>query len=275
MSARQVPGAVALRAVLIDLDGTLLETAPDLAEAANEVRAEFGLAALPVARVAQFVGKGTDRLVHRALTDDLHGEVAEPDFLRAKASFEGHYRRLNGARATVFERVPDALARLRAAGLRLGCVTNKPREFTHALLQRTGLLAQLDLAVAGDEVARRKPFPDLVLEACARLGVRPAEAILVGDSANDVQAAHAAGCSCLLVETGYNEGEPVHALQGRPGVGGIFPRLVDAAEWILQSRAEPEAVSACEGRTAQGEAPGTGEAGGAATSAPAAGCALP
>jgi phosphoglycolate phosphatase len=226
-----------LRAILIDLDGTLLETAPDLAAAANQVRAEFGLPELAVARIAQFVGKGTDRLVHRALTDDLHGEVGAERFTPAKASFERHYRAVNGQRSSVFEGVPQALERLRAAGLRLACVTNKPREFTHALLERTGLLAQLDAAVAGDEVARRKPHPDLLLEACRRLGVAPAEALMLGDSENDVQAAHAAGCPCVLVETGYNEGEPVHALRDHAGVGGIFPRLLDAADWILRARA--------------------------------------
>jgi phosphoglycolate phosphatase len=226
----------ALRAVLIDLDGTLLETAPDLALAANQTRAEFDLPALATDRIAQFVGKGTDRLVHRALTDDMHGDVEEVRFVRAKASFERYYRAVNGTHSTVFDQVPEALARLRAAGLRLACVTNKPREFTQVLLERTGLLARLDTAVAGDEVARRKPHPDLILAACARLGVSPGEAILIGDSANDAQAAHAAGCCSVLVQTGYNEGEPVDGLKGEAGVIGIFPRLVDAAEWILRAQ---------------------------------------
>jgi phosphoglycolate phosphatase len=226
-----------LRAVLIDLDGTLLETAPDLALAANQMRAEFDLPALTVDRVAQFVGKGTDRLVHRALTDDPHGELEQGHFLLAKASFERYYRVANGTRSTVFDGVPEALGRMRSAGLHLACVTNKPREFTQSLLERTGLRARLDAAVAGDEVARRKPHPDLILEACARLGVAPGEAILIGDSANDAMAAHAAGCSSVLVETGYNEGQPVRELAGMAGVGGIFPRLMDAAEWILQTQA--------------------------------------
>jgi phosphoglycolate phosphatase len=224
-----------LRAALIDLDGTLLDTAPDLAVAANRVRSEFGLPDLAVARVAEFVGKGTDMLVHRALTDDLRGRVDDASFRRAKASFEGHYRKVNGTRSRVFDGVPQALERLREAGLRLGCVTNKPREFTLELLERMRLLAQLDTVVAGDEVARRKPHPDVILAACERLGVLPAATILIGDSANDAQAAHAAGCSCVLVETGYNEGEPVAALAGHPGVDGIFPSLLDAAQWVIQS----------------------------------------
>jgi phosphoglycolate phosphatase len=227
------PAAPALRATLLDLDGTLLDTAPDLALAANRVRGEFGLPALAVARIAQFIGKGTDTLVHRSLTDDLQGRVDDADFHRAKASFEEHYREVNGSHSRVFDQVPEGLQLLRAAGLLLGCVTNKPRAFTIPLLERTGLLGRLDVVVAGDDVARRKPHPDLVIEACARLRVLPAAVLLIGDSLNDAQAAHAAGSSSVLVETGYNEGEPVHELRDAPGVRGIFPRLHDAAVWAI------------------------------------------
>ena len=223
-----------LRAVLIDLDGTLMHTAPDLALAANRVRGEFGLPGLDEERISEFVGKGTDILVHRALTNDIHGRVGEDAFTRARAAFEEHYRAVLGTQSRVFERVPQALAGLQNAGLQLGCVTNKPREFTLALLEGAHLLSMLAVVVAGDDVPRRKPHPDLILEACSRLRTAPAETILIGDSANDAQAAHAAGCSCVLVETGYNEGESVHDLAGAPGVDAIFPSLFDAAQWILQ-----------------------------------------
>ena len=222
------------RAILVDLDGTLLDTAPDLAYAANRVRAEFGHAELPVQRIAQFVGKGTDMLVHRSLTDDLRGRAADDDFRRAKASFEEHYRFINGTRSQVFHQVTDGLALLRTAGMGLACVTNKPRQFTLPLLQRCGLLACLDHVVCGDEVARRKPHPDLLIEACARLRSVPQRALLIGDSLNDAQAAHAAGAASVLVETGYNEGVSVRELAGTAGVGGIFPSLYEAALWILR-----------------------------------------
>jgi len=223
-----------LRVTLIDLDGTLLDTAPDLAFAANRARAAFGLPELPVTRVAQFVGKGTDMLVQRSLTDTLDGRLDAADFVRAKAVFEEHYRVVNGTLSRVFPGVPEALALLRAAGLSLACVTNKPREFTVPLLERSGLMARLDVAVCGDEVARRKPYPDLVEEACRRLRAAPADAILIGDSANDAQAAHAAGSRSVLVETGYNEGESVHDLAHSDGVDGVFPTLLAAAQWILR-----------------------------------------
>jgi phosphoglycolate phosphatase len=224
-----------LRAVLVDLDGTLMDTAPDLAAAANAMRAEFGLPPLPVERIAAFVGKGADRLVHRALTDSLDGEANAEDFARGRASFYRHYHRTNGCATVVFERVPEALDALRARGIRLGCVTNKPREFTLPLLARLNLAQRFDAVVAGDEVKEKKPHPALLLEACARLGVVPAAARMIGDSINDALAARAAGMRVLLVETGYNEGESLSTLAGAPGVDAIVPTLFEAAQRLLAS----------------------------------------
>ncbi len=226
-------------AVLIDLDGTLMDTAPDLAAAANRMRADFGLLPLPLARIAEFVGKGAEVLVHRALTDDLDGR-AEPDqFERGRTAFYAHYHDENGAQAIVFNGVPQALQQLRERGLKLACVTNKPREFTLPLLEKVGLAGDFDAVVAGDEVAEKKPHPALLLEACRRLGVRPTEVTLIGDSVNDAQAARAAGARCVLVETGYNEGEGVAQLAGLQGVDAIFATLAEAAQWILRKPVTP------------------------------------
>jgi phosphoglycolate phosphatase len=225
----------ALRGVLVDLDGTLMDTAPDLAAAANRMRADFGLPPLPLARVAAFVGKGAEMLVHRALTDDLDGRADDGSFSRGRAAFYAHYHDENGRQAIVFERVPQSLALLRARGLKLACVTNKPREFTVPLLERMGLAPLFDAVVAGDEVAEKKPHPALLLEACRRLGLAPESVLLIGDSVNDAQAARAAGCSCVLVETGYNEGEDVAGLAGAPGLDAIVATLADGVSWLLQN----------------------------------------
>jgi len=233
-----------LDAVLIDLDGTLIDTAPDLAAAANAMRAEFGLQALPIERIAAFVGKGADVLVHRALTDDLAGRAGEEDFAAGKRAFYGHYHRENGRRAVVFERVPQALQRLRAAGLRLACVTNKPREFTLPLLERVGLAPAFEAVVAGDDVPEKKPHPALLLAACDRLGVMPSHALMIGDSVNDALAARAAGCPVVLVDTGYNEGERVASLAGQPGVDAILPSLLDAADHIVRNLASTRSPDA-------------------------------
>ena len=225
---------VELRGVLIDLDGTLMDTAPDLAAAANRMRADFGLPPLPLDRIAAFVGKGAEVLVHRALTDDLDGRAEPEAFARGRASFYAHYTVENGLQAIVFDRVPQALAQLRGRGLKVACVTNKPKEFTIPLLAKMDLARHFDAVVAGDEVAEKKPHPALLLEACRRVQLNPAEVMLVGDSVNDAQAARAAGCGCVLVETGYNEGEGVASLAGAPGLDAIFATLAEAVQWILQ-----------------------------------------
>jgi phosphoglycolate phosphatase len=226
----------AWRGVLIDLDGTLMDTAPDLAEAVNRMRTDLAMAPLPLERVASYVGKGADVLVHRALTDDLAGRASEHDFARGRALFFSHYHAVNGERSIVFAGVPQALRRLRAAGLRLACVTNKPREFTVPLLARVHLAPLFTATVAGDDVPEKKPHPALLLEACRRLQLAPADCLMIGDSVNDALAAHAAGCPVVLVETGYNEGASVHhlsSLDASARAEAIVPSLSRAAAIIL------------------------------------------
>jgi len=227
--------AVRARGVLIDLDGTLLDTVPDLAAAVNAMRADFGRAPLPVDQVASYVGKGADVLVHRALTESLDGRAADPDFRLGKDSFYAHYRRENGLKAVVFDGVREALALMRARGLALACVTNKPREFTHDLLARVGL-DDFDAIVSGDDTVEKKPHPAPMLRACELLKVAPRDAAMVGDSENDVLSARAAGCQVIVVETGYNEGRPVGELEA----DAIVPGLLDAARLIEPLRASPE-----------------------------------
>ncbi|MCA3220063.1 MAG: phosphoglycolate phosphatase [Burkholderiales bacterium] len=232
--------AHAWRGVLIDLDGTLMDTAPDLADAVNRMRADLGLPALPLERVAAYVGKGADVLVHRALTDDLAGRAGEEDFARGRALFFSNYHAVNGDRSIVFNGVPAALRRLRDAGLRLACVTNKPREFTVPLLDKVDLAQFFDATVAGDDVPQKKPHPALLLEACRRLHLAAVDCLMIGDSINDALAAHAAGCPVVLVETGYNEGASVHHLSAQlpdehaeARADAIVPSLSEAAALIL------------------------------------------
>jgi phosphoglycolate phosphatase len=228
-----------LRAVLIDLDGTLMDTAPDLADAANRMRADFGMPALTVERVAAYVGKGADVLVHRALTDDFDGRVGDAAFAAGRAAFYRHYHDTNGVHARLFDGALEALALLRDAGLRLACVTNKPREFTVPLLERAGLVPRFDAVLAGDDVRQKKPHPALLLAACERLGVAPRHAAMIGDSVNDALASAAAGMRVWLVRTGYNEGEDVGTLAARPEVapvvGAIVAGLFDAARLIVHA----------------------------------------
>jgi phosphoglycolate phosphatase len=115
-------------------------------------------------------------------------------------------------------------------------VTNKPREFTVPLLERLGMTKAFTVVVAGDDVAHPKPHPALLLAACERLGVLPGEALMIGDSLNDAQAAQAAGMKAVLVETGYNEGESLDSLRHDPTVLAVVSGLLDAARWVLRER---------------------------------------
>jgi len=220
-----------ITAALIDLDGTLVDSIPDLAQAANAMRAELDMPALPIATLTTFVGKGVDNLVRRTLAGSLDGP--EPDaslFERARDHFFHHYHLVNGTRTTIYPGVVEGLQAMRARGMRLAVVTNKPEQFTLPLLERTGLRPYFDAVVSGDTCERRKPDPMPMAHGCTLLGVDPAQAMAIGDSLNDSQSAQGAGLRVLLVPYGYNEGHDVRTLE----VDGIVSSLLEASHWAAQ-----------------------------------------
>lgn len=197
-------------AVIFDLDGTLVDSAGEIAEALNAALAELGLAALSDEDVAAMVGRGVRVLVERALTRlDAKGIDCDD----AIARFERHYAANVGTEARLFDGVREGLDRLRAANFRLAVVTNKPRMFTVKLLERLGVATLFYAIVAGDDGVRAKPAGDMLVAVCRKLGVEPAHALMIGDSENDVRAARAAGCPVWCVPYGYNEGRPPSALE--------------------------------------------------------------
>jgi phosphoglycolate phosphatase len=217
-----------IKAVLLDLDGTLLDTAPDLAAAANAMLAELGLGPLPARVVRDFIGRGIPHLVERCL--QAAGQPLPCARLEsALASFGAHYQRFNGRASAAFPGVPDALERMRTAGLRLACVTNKAAAFTAPLLEKSGLAPFFDAVVTADQVGTRKPHPGPFLHACRQLDVAPAAAAVIGDSANDAEAARAAGCRVLLVSYGYSEGRDVRSFDS----DGVVATLEEAADLLL------------------------------------------
>ena len=195
-----------LRAVLFDLDGTLLDTAGDLACAANRMLAKLGLPRREASEIRNFVGKGTAKLVERCLDDDPSRLV------EALEIFNLAYREESGRGTRIYPGVLDGIELLVGDGVLLGCVTNKPDAFTQPLLQKTGLAKYFATVVSGDTVARRKPDPMPYAYACAQLGVNCEQALVVGDSANDALAGRAAGCRVLCVPYGYREGQPLESL---------------------------------------------------------------
>lgn len=200
-----------VRAVMFDLDGTLLDTAADLSEAANRLFADLGLPPMSREEVTRCVGRGIPNLVKRLLTAARGCEPTSEDHAAMVEVFRAHYRDTNGRHARPFEGVIEGLDRFAAAGLPLACVTNKSAEFTEPLLEKTGLRGYFDLVVSGDTLANKKPHPEPLLHVCARFGIAPAEALLIGDSGNDIAAAREAGCRVFCVPYGYNEGVPVRA----------------------------------------------------------------
>ena len=195
------------KSVTFDLDGTLLDTVADLAEACRRMLEDLGEPARTPAEIHSFVGKGMVVLVERCLT-----RTRGPDSERLQAgiaSFKRHYTEVNGQQAALYPGVVAGLDAWRGAGLRLGVVTNKPGEFTEALLERRGLAAYFDVVVSGDTTPFKKPSPEPLLHACALLGSAPGENLHIGDSQNDIESARAAGCPVFCVPYGYNEGRAV------------------------------------------------------------------
>ena len=217
-------------AVLLDLDGTLMDTIPDLAHAANAMRESLGLAALPESLIATFVGNGIDNLIRRSLSHDHAPDALSPELLaRGKQAFYPAYHRINGTRSVLFDGVIAGLDLMRAGGLKMAVVTNKSTEFTLPLLELAGLSPYMDAVVCGDTLAERKPDPAPMLHACALLGVAPGRSVAVGDSVSDALSARAAGCAVLAVPYGYNHGNSVQTLD----VDAIVESIQAAALWIL------------------------------------------
>lgn len=190
-----------------DLDGTLLDTIADLAEACCLMLAELGEPPRTQAEVHSFVGKGMAVLVERCLT---HEAPPSPERLQAGIdAFRRHYQAVNGLLTEVYPGVREGLQLWKGSGLRLGVVTNKPAMFTEPLLARMGLADFFTVVVSGDTTASKKPHPEPILHACRALGVVPERNLHIGDSINDILAARAAGSPAFCVPYGYNEGKPV------------------------------------------------------------------
>jgi phosphoglycolate phosphatase len=210
------------RAVLLDLDGTLLDTAPDLLEAANGMLRDLGRPEVPMADVRAYVGRGIANLVKRLLAGRLDAaDDPAPPSAEAMECFKRHYAESNGRHTQVFPGVREGLDALRAKGLSLACITNKTEMFTGPLLERTGLAGYFRVVVAGDPLPRAKPDPMPLIWVCGHFDLKPKDMVFIGDSVNDVKAARAAGCPVLVVPYGYNEGQDVRDLDSDAIVASI------------------------------------------------------
>lgn len=221
----------AVRAICFDLDGTLLDTIPDLAAAANAMLEDLGLPTVARERVATFVGKGADRLIARML--EAAGQPAAPDsagFARARERFHLHYGRINGQAARLYPGVLAGLVQIRALKLPMAVVTNKPEAYIKPLLEAFGLGDYFDFLIGGDSLPVRKPHPGQLLEACRRWQLPPAQVLMVGDSLNDAEAARAAAMPVVMLPYGYNEGRPLSAVDA----DAVVADIAMLASWLVQ-----------------------------------------
>ncbi|MHB1565641.1 MAG: phosphoglycolate phosphatase [Acidiferrobacter sp.] len=228
-------------AVLFDLDGTLIDTASDIAHAANAMLAALHRPPYDEVTVKGWIGDGIARLIKRALTGTRDGEPDAALFAAAQTIFGDRYEAVIAEQSRPYPHAQATLASLRAAGFRLACITNKAARFTEPLLVAVGLREYFDVVLSGDSVLRTKPDPLPLTMGCERLGVSPAGAVVVGDSANDLRAARAAAMAAIAVSYGYHHGVDLVALGPVAVVDDLaaVPGLLQYDSGFVRPRAMP------------------------------------
>ena len=192
--------------ILIDVDGTLVDSVPDLHFCVDEMMKSLDMPLRGEAKVRTWVGNGVERLVRRALIDNLEGEPDDGLFEKAYPIFLELYAENTSKRSCLYPGVVEGLDYLQQAGYKLGCVTNKAEQFTVPLLKALGIFDRFGIVVSGDTLAEKKPHPLPLLHAAEFFGVKPEKALMLGDSMSDVKAARAAGFQIICMSYGYNHG---------------------------------------------------------------------
>jgi len=195
--------------VLIDVDGTLVDSVPDLAYCVDEMMKQLDMPVRGEGRVRHWVGNGVERLVRRALINQLDGEPEEALFQRAMPIFEALYAENTSKRSCLYAGVQEALDFLKTQDVHIGCVTNKAAQFTLPILRDLGISDYFEIVICGDTLEKKKPDPMPLLHAAKEMGVNPEQSLMLGDSMSDVKAARAAGFSIVCMSYGYNHGEDI------------------------------------------------------------------
>ncbi len=199
-----------IAALFFDLDGTLVDSVPDLTAAINVMLRQLELPAREEVQVRAWVGNGMDNLIRRALVGEMDGSRADPElFARAKPLYRAAYADHISVYSALYPGVREGLADLNAVSFPMACVTNKPAEFARPLLERLGIGEFFATVVGGECIPQPKPAPDALLLCAERLGIPVAQGLMVGDSINDVGAARNAGCPIVCVPYGYNHGRDI------------------------------------------------------------------
>jgi phosphoglycolate phosphatase len=214
--------------ILLDLDGTLIDSVPDLAFCVDAMMERLGRPPHGEAEVRKWVGNGVERLVRRALVGQLDGDPPEEDYERAYPIFIELYRESTSRHSVLYPGVREGLYYLTAEGYPLGCVTNKAAQFTEPLLRDLGIRDAFGIVISGDSLPRQKPDPLPLLHAAEHFGVRPEDALMVGDSVSDVKAARAAGFGIVCMSYGYNHGRDIR----EAGPDAVMDSLVEIRDLL-------------------------------------------
>lgn len=227
-----------LAAALIDLDGTMIDTADDFTAALNAMLARIGARGTQRDEVMNYVGKGSENLIAQVLKPRFGEAEAQARFEEALEIYQAEYATINGRHTQLYPDVETGLQAMREAGLALACVTNKPYRFAVELLAQYRLDGYFGVVLGGDSLPKKKPDPLPMLTACERLGVEPGLAVAIGDSENDALAGRAAGLATLTVPYGYNHGNAIQTINS----DGIVGSLLVAAQVITAHNATEQTL---------------------------------
>lgn len=227
-SVKKIELPLSVKVIMIDLDGTLLDTAEDLALAANLMLKDLGMPEQATSTIRSYIGKGIQKLVKRTLTGQLDGKPDAALFAKALPIYEQHYANNLSVNTRPYPGVVEGIKAMQQAGFKLACITNKAEAFTLPLLRATELHDQFEIILSGDSLPKKKPDPMPLIHICKHFDAQPHEALLIGDSLNDAIAARAAGCHVFCVPYGYNEGRNVYELD----CDAIVESLLDASKLI-------------------------------------------
>ena len=195
--------------IMIDVDGTLVDSVPDLAYCIDEMMQKLGLGKWGEAKVRHWVGNGIPKLVERALTGELEGRPIKEVFDIAYPIFLDLYEDNMAEKSYLYDGVREGLDYLKSQEYQLGCVTNKSEQFTHPLLKVLGIFNDFKIIISGDTLAKRKPDPMPLLYCADQFNLKPEECLMLGDSVSDVKAARAAGFDIICMSYGYNHGNDI------------------------------------------------------------------
>jgi len=212
---------------MIDLDGTLMHTAPEIARASNRMLAALAKPTLDELQIESYIGEGAHALIKRCLTGRLDVEPEATEYAKAQQLFFEFYAD-NVTESRPYPHVLAGLQALKSAGYTLACVTNKPASFTLPLLEANDLMQYFALVVSGDTLSKKKPDPDQLFYICEKLGISATEALLIGDSKTDIAAARNAGCYVFTVPYGYNQGQHIEA----SAVDALIENIGDAIDYL-------------------------------------------